>query len=477
MAARSTLTHDLGLNRSGHTVSDYRRAIRAVAAVIGASVFLVCACARQEPPTATPTHTPPPTNTRTPAPIRTLTSVAAATSLPSTPSAIDLAIQSPGLVQVVPGETTVYTLTLRNHGPDLATSIVLTDVLPPGLIPLWAQPAHPVCERGETSVSCDAGDLQGGEAITVTVDLSVGGTGTGVTSAELAGVSWGLSGPACAIDEGTTLSSVACRLDSLQPGAQTHVRLGVTVDAGMAGALVHTASVAANEADTNRSNNSTTFTMTVGGKGPARSEPVASIPAPTVTGLALEADGPARVIAGQLFTYTYTIANRGTLDATGVRFAYVLPPATILHSYAPDLFLCQQRKDVLTCTLRDPDSGEAVTLTLVITGHAGQPMIIEPDPLTPGWPICTVLKERTDVYVVNCELGELRGGQDARVQLGLIAQGVQERAMVNSAALSANEAELEPLDNTDVTTITVGVRADVTVRSAVSGPAVAGKTL
>ena len=490
-----------GFNRSRHRVGGYFKAARTVAIVIGAGLFLLCACARQELPTATPTHAPPPTRTRTAVPIHTPPPLPTATSLPSPPPSTDLAIQISGSVQVVPGETTVYTLTLRNRGPAPATGIVLTDVLPPGLIPLWTQPTHPVCRRQERSVSCDAGDFRESDAITVTLDLSVGGTDTPITGTQVAGVSWDLSRPACAIHQGATPPYITCRLASLQPGANTHVRFGVGVDAGTTGALVHTASVVANEADTDRSNNHATSTMTVGAKGPVLSEaegpvlseaegpvlseaegpvlsePVADIPAPTTTDLVLQADGPASVIAGQPFTYAFTITNRGALDATGVSFENVLPPATVLHAYAPGLPRCQQRDDTLTCTLRDPESGETVTFTLVISGHAGQPMIMEPDPLMPGWPICTVLKERTYLYIVNCELGVLRPGQTTHVQLGLIARGVQERAMVNAASVSANEAERDPLDNTDATTITVRVRADLLVRSTVSGPAIAGETL
>ena len=474
-----------GFNRSRHRVGGTFKAARTIAIVIGAGLFLLCACARQELPTATPTHAPPPTRTRTAIPIHTPPSLPTATSLPSPPPSTDLAIQISGSVQVVPGETTVYTLTLRNRGPAPATGIVLTDVLPPGLIPLWTQPTHPVCRRQERSVSCDAGDFRESDAITVTLDLSVGGTDTPITGTQLAGVSWGLSRPACAIHQGATPPYITCRLASLQPGADTHVRFGVSVDAGTTGALVHTASVVANEADTDRSNNHATSTMTVGAKGPVLSEaegpvlsePVADIPAPTTTDLVLQADGPASVIAGQPFTYAFTITNRGAVDATGVSFENVLPPATVLHAYAPSLPRCQQRDDTLTCTLRDPESGETVTFTLVISGHAGQPMIMEPDPLMPGWPICTVLKERTYLYIVNCELGVLRPGQATHVQLGLIARGIQERAMANAASVSANEAERDPLDNTDATTITVRVRADLLVRSTVSGPAIAGETL
>jgi uncharacterized repeat protein (TIGR01451 family) len=258
------------------------------------------------------------------------------------------------------------------------------------------------------------------------------------------------------------------------------------VDAPITGALVHTATVAANEADPNRSNNRATFTMTVGATGPvlpqkdaSQSEvegPVAITAIPT-TDLVVQADGPAIVVAGQPFTYTFTISNRGALDATGVTFEDVVPPDMNLIAYAPGLPLCEQRDDALTCYLRDPDSGETITFTLVITGHAGQPMKMGLDPLMPGWPICFVLKERTWQHVVHCELGVLKPDQATSVHLVLSATGVLERMMANTASVSANEAELNPLDNTNTATMTVQVRSDLLVRSAISGPAFAGKTL
>jgi len=394
----------------------------------------------------------------------------------------DLAIQASGPVQVIPGETTIYTLTVRNRGPASATGIVLTDVFPNGVIPVWTQSAQPVCGRQEHSVSCDVGDLRSSDAVTVTLDLSVGGTEILVTGTQLGGVTWYLSAPTCAIQDSTP-PRVTCRMTDLQPGADAQVRIGVGVDARTTSrlrSLVHTATVVANEADANLSNNRATFTMTVGPSTSLRTGaagPVTVTAIPTATDLVLQADGPSSVIAGQPFTYTFTITNRGSLDATGVSFEDVLPLATALDAYAPGLPLCEQRDDALTCYLCDPDSGETITFTLVITGHAGQPMTIEPDALMPGWPICLVVKERTFLHIVNCELRVLKPGQATHVQLALTARGVQERMIVNTASVSANEAELNPLDNTNTATITVQVRADLLVRSTISGPAVAGEML
>jgi uncharacterized repeat protein (TIGR01451 family) len=393
--------------------------------------------------------------------------------LPST----DLAIQGPGLVQAVHGETIVYTLTMRNNGPAPATGIVLTDVLPPGLIPLWTQPAYPECGRQGRSVSCDAGDLREGDALTMTLDLSVGGAGTAATGGQLAGVTWSPSQPLCAIDRGSTASIVTCRLARLQPGAGMNVRLGVGVDRATTGALVHDVSVVANEADVERSNNHATVTLTLGAEDPVPSESPRGIAALASADLVVHADGPVSVIAGEPFTYTYAITNRGALDATGVRFENVVPPATILDAYAPALPRCRQRDDALLCSLRDPDSGATITFTMVITGHAGQPMELGLDPLMPGWPVCTVLKEKPWLHIVTCELGTLRPGQATHVQLTFIATGVNERMMTNTASVGTNDADANPSDNLKTATIAVQVRADVSLWSSMPAPVVGGETL
>jgi uncharacterized repeat protein (TIGR01451 family) len=465
--ALAMLTHVCGLNRPRHKAWAHSKIRTTIAVVIGAGLLFLCACAKNE---LIPTDTPLPARTAGP------TRIATDASSSSPPPSIDLAIQGSGSIQVVHGETTIYTLTVQNRGLDPATGIVLTDVLANGLIPIWTQPAQPLCGRQERTVGCDVGALRAGDAATVTLDLSVGGTETLVTGTQLAGVTLDLPAFACAIDQDSTQPRVTCRLATLQPGANAQVRIGVNVDARITGSLAHTATVAANEIDASHSNNRATFTLTIGAAGP---ETVTA--SPTTTDLVLHSDGPSIVIAGRPFTYTFTITNRGALDATGVRFEDALPPATILNAYAPGLPLCEQRDDALTCYLRDLDSNETITFTLVITGHAGRPvsnqMTMDPDPLMPGWPICFVVKERTFLHIVNCEFGVLKPGRAAHVQLVLMAKGVQERMMTNTASVSANETDLNPLDNTNTATITVQVRADLLVRSGISGPAFAGQTL
>lgn len=443
----------------------------AYAFALGGALLLLCTCAEREHSQATAADVPLSTATATPIGIPANASLPSPlpsiepTSNPFTPtltvtekgpSAADLAIQIPGPGQIVSGETAVYTLTIQNRGPDPATGIVLTDVLPSGVTPVWTQPAQPVCERLERYVGCDVGDLQGGDTATIALDLSVGGTETIITGTQIAGVSVDLSVTICALNQDPTQPQVTCRLSRLQPGAEAQLQVGVDVDASLADALVHTATVRANQVDANPSNNSGTFTMTAESLAQSAAEgQLAFTAVPATTELAVQAEGPSSIIAGQLFTYTYTITNRGKTLASDVRFEDALPSDLTLITYAPGLPQCEQWGDAFTCSLRDLDSGETVTFTLVITGHAGQPMTIDLDPLLPGWPMCYVVKERTWLHVVQCEMGNLQPGQATRVQLVLRAVGVQERTTVNTASVSAREADLNPTDNTITTTITV----------------------
>jgi uncharacterized repeat protein (TIGR01451 family) len=427
---------------------------------MGAALVLLGACARQGQPTAAPTHTPlavkaaVPTPTPSPSPSPSVEPAGepltpALTSTDPGPSAADLAIQ------VIQGEASVYTLTVRNLGPDPATGIELTDVLPSEVTPLWTEPAQPVCRRQERDVSCDLGNLQAGDAVTVTLDLTVGGSESLITSTQLAGVTLTLSVPVCTIDQNSRQPQVTCRLSWLPPGTEAHVRVGVEVDTSPSEPLGHTATVTANEIDPDRSNNQITSTFAVGAAGPVEATAV-----PITTNLVIQSEGPTNVTAGQPFTYTYIINNQGTLTATDVWFEDAVPSDMNLVAYTPGVPDCEQQGDAFTCYLRDPDSRETVTLTLVITGHGGQPMHMGLDPLLPGWPICWVIKERTWLHIVQCQLGDLKPGQARRVQLVLVAIGVAERTSVNTASVRANEVDSSPVGSTSTVTITIQAEAE-----------------
>jgi uncharacterized repeat protein (TIGR01451 family) len=439
----------------------------AYAFALGGALLLLCACAEGQRPRATATKVLPsatpaiPTAEPLSGPLPSIapTGQPAASPTPATapgPSAADLAIQIEGPAQIVPGETTLYTLTIRNHGPDPATGLVLTDVLPGGVTPRWIRPAQPLCQREGRQVSCDLGDLQGGDTATIGLDLSIGGSETIISGTQQAGVRVELSVPTCTIHQDAAQPGVTCRLARLEPGAEARVQVGLDIDAPP-GDTLHTATVVANETDANPEDNRATFTVTAGAPdGTSAAQGPGITPAVSTTvDLVMQADGPSRLVAEQPFTYTYTITNRGAAVASGVWFEDTLPPDLTLVTYAPAPPPCEQQGDTFTCALHDLAGGEVVTFTLVITGQAGQPASIDLDPLLPGWPTCYVIKERTWLHIVQCVLGELQPGQAIQVQLVLNAIGVQERTTANAASVGAREVDLNPADNTITTTLTV----------------------
>ncbi|MET0736084.1 MAG: hypothetical protein ABWY55_10650 [Microbacterium sp.] len=95
-------------------------------------------------------------------------------------------------VQPVAGENVTFTVTLANAGPSTATSVVLSDVLPPGLTLLGVDPGAGVDCAGTATVTCTIDALAPGASTTVDVrmnvpagfDLQVGAVNTAtVTSA------------------------------------------------------------------------------------------------------------------------------------------------------------------------------------------------------------------------------------------------------------------------------------------------------
>jgi uncharacterized repeat protein (TIGR01451 family) len=303
--------------------------------------------------------------------------------------------------------------------------------------------------------------VHGGDAITLTLDLSESAGEPLITGTGMESLNGDQGTPTCTLKRRP--NQVACGLDSLAAGAAVKLTIGARFDYQVPDSSLHMVVVTANETDTNPTDNWIDFGQADAGLSQADSDLHANVP--PSPDLRILTDGPAQIVAGLPFTTTFTIRNGGVREATGVHFESALPPATTLISYAPDLPDCKRRPDALVCALRIPDSREPISFTLAINGHAGQPMILEPDPLMPGWPICIVIKERTYLHIVDCELGTLAPAQEIPVQLTLLAEGVQERQLTSTASVWANEPELAPADNLITTTATVSVRADLSLSS------------
>jgi SpoIID/LytB domain protein/uncharacterized repeat protein (TIGR01451 family) len=83
------------------------------------------------------------------------------------------------------GGTVTYRATVSNGGPSLATSVVLTQALPPSATLVSAAATQGTC-TGSAPVTCDLGSLGAGEAATVAVQATLPEGGPARTSVEVA---------------------------------------------------------------------------------------------------------------------------------------------------------------------------------------------------------------------------------------------------------------------------------------------------
>ena len=103
------------------------------------------------------------------------------------------------------GQTVDYTITVQNAGPDAATGVVATDVLPANTTFVSATPSQGSC-AGTTTITCTLGTLNNGAG--ATIDLRVRPTVTGPLS-NTASVTSGVADPNGANGSSTSTITVA----------------------------------------------------------------------------------------------------------------------------------------------------------------------------------------------------------------------------------------------------------------------------
>jgi len=128
------------------------------------------------PPTTTTTTTLPPTTTTTP-PATTTT-----TAQPSAPIT-DVAItKTPNHRDFQVGDVIVYTLVVKNNGPDPAENVMLAENLPPQISLISVTPSTGTCSAG-AAITCSFGTLAVNATVTITLEARAIATGTAVNTA------------------------------------------------------------------------------------------------------------------------------------------------------------------------------------------------------------------------------------------------------------------------------------------------------
>jgi uncharacterized repeat protein (TIGR01451 family) len=233
------------------------------------------------------------------------------------PAAADLAItKSASVTQAVIGQQFFYNLSVKNNGPGLATGVVVTDSLPP------------------------------------TVTLALASASQGVCS-----------GPA----------PVVCSLGAIHNGSI--VDISIVVTAAAAGAAQNSATVSANEADTNLANNTASS---------------AAVTVLSTTDLTLITTAtPDSVILGSNLTFSVTAVNVGNQAASNVIITDTLSAGvTFVSATPPPGAVCTTALPTVTCPVGGLASGASFTVTIVVTptvvGTITNTATVTPTDPTPG---------------------------------------------------------------------------------------------
>jgi len=142
----------------------------------------------------------------------------------------------------------------------------------------------------------------------------------------------------------------------LPGGHSVTLTLSGTVDPMATGTLVNTATVATvvGVLDPNHGNDSATDTDTV---------------APAANLSLTMADSPDPVAAGGALSYTLSVTNLGTAQATGVTLVDPLPAAVDFLSTSPGPPVCTVSAGTVTCALGNLDMGASTTVTIHTTAR------------------------------------------------------------------------------------------------------------
>ena len=322
---------------------------------------------------------------------------------------------------VAVGNNLVYTILVRNNGPQQATGVILTDVLPAGVTFVAAIPTQGTASLSNGVVTASLGNMASGSTATLNVTVTPTAIAT-LTN----GVSVVSTGPidldpnannnaaslvvdAVAAQAALALSMTANPDPVLAGNALTYVltlkntgpldALGASiVDTLPAGFNVTsitpsqgTASQGGNTVTASLGTlaNNATATLTIIGTMPAAGSITNSaVASSTVTDLdatnnsasktttvtAPQADlgvtitaTPSPVLVGANVTYTVRVTNAGPQAATGVVLTDNLPAGLTVVSITPSQGTTSRVGDTVTASLGNIASGGSATLTVVVT--------------------------------------------------------------------------------------------------------------
>src|SRR5580765_2824581 len=152
---------------------------------------------------------------------------------------------------------------------------------------------------------------------------------------------------------------VTCNAGTIEGGGNWVVTIRGVVTAASGTVINDTATVSGTKSAQNFTTTSTATTLVSGGSG---------TPLPDLT---IAKAGPTTVVAGAPMTYTLTINNIGTVNATGVRVVDTVPAGlTSITAAGTSLFVCGVAGQTVTCDGGAVNQGSNATVTINANGPA-----------------------------------------------------------------------------------------------------------
>ena len=326
---------------------------------------------------------------------------------------------------VTVGQTLTYTITVTNNGPDGATGVTMTDILPGGVTYGSATPSQGSCSELSGTVTCNLGSLANGASATITILVTPTAPGTITNTATVTGTendpntANNNTGPVSTtvnpipppsadlsitktdspdpVTVGQTLTytitvtnngpsgATGVTVTDTLPGSVTFVSASptqgsCTPSSGTVtcnlGSLANGASAIITIQVTPTATGTITNSAIVTGNendpntGNNNTGPVTTTvdpPPPTNADVSItKADSPDPVPSvGQNLTYTITVTNNGPATATGVVMTDTLPSTVSWVSTNTTQGSCSGTTTV-TCNLGTLNNGASATITIVV---------------------------------------------------------------------------------------------------------------